>query len=256
MKTVTLIDGNNYVRRKFEQDKDQAGLRAVLLDIRSELARANNQVIFVFDGKGASRARREIFPGYKVGREPTPDSFFEHLRLLQRILSHVPIISIEVDGTEADDIIAHLVHDFRASENFGPQTPIHIKSTDKDFHQLGVTYEGKDLGIPPEQTVLYKVMVGDSSDKIPGIPGFGIKKFEALDKDAALSWLEAGFPEDRVPPMPEACRKWCESNAETLRAYRDICRFFPVRHEDLMAGTTFGKDEPQEIEKIFKELMI
>lgn len=36
------------------------------------------------------------------------------------------------------------------------------------------------FGVPPERVVDYLAIVGDSSDNIPGIPGFGPKKAEAL----------------------------------------------------------------------------
>jgi 5'-3' exonuclease len=252
-KRITIFDGNNYLRRKYEETRGTSALRDVVMDIRTELASPGNMCMFVFDGVHCNRYRREFFPGYKVGRPPTPDGFNEQKKILKEILSHMPIMVLEVEGYEADDLIAAAVKNFQASPLF-KDVSIHIKSTDKDFHQLGVSYEGKELPFPAEETVLYKTLVGDQSDKIPGIPGFGQKKFEALDKEAALQWLADDFPLDRIPvQIPESLCVWIRNNQETLRAYKKTCEFRPVPEKVLTDGIPPIKNEPHEVERLLQE---
>ena len=251
--SITIFDGNNYLRRKYEEDHSGSTLRAIVLDIRTELARKGNRCVFVLDGVKCNKYRRDIFPGYKVGRPDTPDAFNEQKRIFNEIVKHLPIITIEVPEYEADDIIAALVETFRASPHF-PDAKYHIKTTDKDFHQLDVSYEGKGLGIPAEETVLFKTLVGDASDKIPGMPGFGLKKYEALNKPEALQWLEDGFPVDRIPvDIPKTQADWAAHNQATLVAYRDICRFRPVPEGLIESHSHFGMNKPEEVERILKE---
>lgn len=254
-KTITIIDGNNWLRRLYQKELDTSALRTATLEIRTLLSTPDNRVIYVWDGLSCNRYRREIFPDYKGNRGDLPDGFLEQLKAFKRILSNLPIITVEVPYYEADDVIATLVKGFQTSEHFKDIEVIHIKSTDKDFHQLGVSYEGKRLEVAPKHTVLYKILIGDTSDKIPGVPGFGIKKFEKLDLDAASQWMEADFAPAHVPDMPETQKKWCEENVATLKAMRDVCLFRPVPDGLLDEHAGFGDNKPEEVDKILKEHM-
>lgn len=250
---ITIFDGNNYLRRKYEETHSTSVLRAVVVDIRTELARKGNKCVFVLDGYGGNQYRRNIFPAYKSGRPETPDAFREQQKIFNELLKSLPIITIQVPMYEADDIIADLVHTFKVSPLF-PDAVFHIKSTDKDFHQLGVSYEGKGLPFPPEETILFKCLVGDPSDSIPGVAGFGLKKYDKLNKEVALKWMEDNFPLDRIPvEFHETQKKWIESNQALLIAMRDICKFRPVPEGLIEKHATFGNDNPKEIERILKE---
>ena len=90
---------------------------------------------------------------------------------------------------EADDIIAHLATTITQNND---DSRAFIVSSDKDFIQLVsdqiTVYRPieKDFytrdtivekfGVLPENFILYKVLMGDASDKIPGIKGLGVKK--------------------------------------------------------------------------------
>ncbi len=250
---ITIFDGNNYLRRKYEETHSTSALRAVVVDIRTELARKGNKCVFVLDGFNGNKYRRDKFPTYKAGRPPTPDAFREQQKIFNDLLKFLPIITIQVPEYEADDIIADLVQTFQQPDSF-PDALYHIKSTDKDFHQLGVSYEGKELPFPPEETVLFKCLVGDSSDAIKGVAGFGVGKYEKLDKEIALKWLEDGFPLDRIPlDFHETQKKWIESNQDLLIVMRDICRFRPVPDGLIDKHAVFGENNPKEVERILKE---
>jgi len=106
-------------------------------------------------------------------------------KLLWYINSTLGLTNIKADKLEADDIIYYLCKKYVADENI-------IVSTDSDFYQLFDLFSGlciynpiKDLvinehnsieyngGVSNENYVLYKSIMGDSSDNIRGIHGYG-----------------------------------------------------------------------------------
>lgn len=82
--------------------------------------------------------RREVFPFYKIHRKKDRDaSQFDWVRIFEvlnkireELKENFPHKVIEVDGAEADDIIAVLVEKYSADEK------IMIISNDRDFVQL------------------------------------------------------------------------------------------------------------------------
>lgn len=273
MTTYTIIDGNNWLRRKYEEDRSISGLRSSLNSLRSEIARPNNQVVFFWDGFGSNKYRREIYPDYKSNRNNIPgqDEFHIQANIFRNIVENLPIPYFRVDGYEADDLIAAFV------KALPEGSKVHIKSTDKDFEQIpGVTHEGKTItevlqkvidkekekgksveGFDPvvtsEFVVPFKVMVGDQSDAIPGIPGFGEKRWLLSDKQAIKRWYDSDFDPDLIPEMSDKLTTWCAENVDTLRAMRNICLFRPVDKETLSSHMKRGTDNPAAIEQILKE---
>jgi 5'-3' exonuclease len=82
--------------------------------------------------------RREVFPHYKASRKKNRDasghdwnSIFECLhKIKSELIEFSPYKVIDVDGAEADDVIASLVM------KYSPHQKIMILSSDKDFAQL------------------------------------------------------------------------------------------------------------------------
>ena len=107
------------------------------------------RVYIVFDGKGGSKRRRDVYPEYKGGRKTVTrlnrsydlttdkneqDLMKYELVLIANILKLLPITTIILDYVEADDIISYI------STHVSQEDPTHgesiIYSTDKDFLQL------------------------------------------------------------------------------------------------------------------------
>ncbi len=82
--------------------------------------------------------RREVFPHYKASRKKNRDasghdwnSIFECLhKIKEELKQYSPYKVIDVDGAEADDVIASLVM------KYSPHQKVMILSSDKDFAQL------------------------------------------------------------------------------------------------------------------------
>jgi DNA polymerase I len=134
--------------------------------------------------------RKEMAPEYKVDRRPMPDLLAEQFPHFRPIVEAFGYRNLEFEGWEADDVIATLAA--RADEE-GIKTT--VVSTDRDAFQvvtdnvtLMMTPRGvadvnvytpervfARYGITPEQIPDFIGLKGDSSDNIPGVPGFGDK---------------------------------------------------------------------------------
>ena len=124
--------------------------------------------------------RREIFPHYKASRKKNRaasghdwNSIFECLhKIKEELKEYSPYKVIDVDGAEADDIIASLVM------KYSPHQKIMILSSDKDFAQLQ-KFPSVDQYSPilkryikePLPHVQLKQMIirGDKGDGVPNI---------------------------------------------------------------------------------------
>ncbi len=139
----------------------------------------------VFD-KGAVTFRNEIFADYKANREEMPEDLRPQIPLTREATKAFNISCIEIEGFEADDIIATLA--CQARDAGGEVT---IISSDKDMMQLvgdgvemldamknrriGVEEVEEKFGVKPERVIDVQALAGDSVDNIPGAPGIGIK---------------------------------------------------------------------------------
>ncbi|KMK65365.1 DNA polymerase I [Puniceibacterium sp. IMCC21224] len=139
----------------------------------------------IFD-KGSHTFRNDMYDLYKANREAMPEDLRPQMPLTRRATEAFNIACKELEGYEADDIIATL--SCRAREAGGQVT---IISSDKDLMQLvGDGVEMLDamknkridrdgvfekFGVFPERVVDVQALAGDSVDNVPGAPGIGIK---------------------------------------------------------------------------------
>ena len=134
--------------------------------------------------------RTEISEAYKAERKPMPDLLREQFPHFRPIVEAFGYRNLEFEGWEADDVIATIAT--RADEA-GIKTC--VVSTDRDAFQLcsenvclmmtprGVSdvqvYTPERVearyGVRPDQVPDFIGLKGDTSDNIPGVPGFGDK---------------------------------------------------------------------------------
>ncbi len=130
--------------------------------------------------------RHKEYKEYKATRKPMEEDLVKQLPIILEFCKAYNIPVIEVEGFEADDIIAKVAK--LCEKN---NIKLYIISSDKDLYQLvsdnvvilDTKYEKiytpeeveKKFGVKPEQIVDFLSLVGDSSDNIPGAPGIGIK---------------------------------------------------------------------------------
>ena len=146
---------------------------------------AATHVAVIFDYSGKS-FRNEMYDLYKANRPPAPEDLVPQFPLTRDATRAFNIACEEVEGFEADDIIATLAH--QARDAGGRVT---IVSSDKDLMQLvGGGVEMLDpmknkridddgvhekFGVGPNRVVDVQALAGDSVDNVPGAPGIGIK---------------------------------------------------------------------------------
>jgi DNA polymerase-1 len=190
---VVIVDGTNSLYRAFfalpplraaDGTPTNAAYGFVMMLRKLIREEAPDYLVVVFDTRAKS-FRNRLYADYKATRDAQPEDLSAQIPLTRELVRahHVPIL--EVEGFEADDVIATLVR--RAPED----ARIAIVSTDKDLMQLvgervvlldGIKdrrYDAKEVearfGVPPSQLLDLRALVGDTSDNIPGVQGIGPK---------------------------------------------------------------------------------
>ncbi|WP_170529573.1 DNA polymerase I [Ruegeria arenilitoris] len=146
---------------------------------------APTHLAVIFD-KGSHTFRNDMYELYKANREAMPEDLRPQIPLTRQATEAFNIACKELEGYEADDIIATLA--CQARQAGGRVT---IVSSDKDLMQLvgdgvemldamknkRIDREGvfEKFGVYPERVVDVQALAGDSVDNVPGAPGIGIK---------------------------------------------------------------------------------
>jgi len=142
-------------------------------------------VAVIFD-KGSHTFRNDLYDQYKANRDEMPEDLRPQIPLTRRATEAFNIACKEMEGYEADDIIATLACQARAAGG-----RVTILSSDKDLMQLvgdgvemldpmknrTIDSEGVEekFGVGPHRVVDVQALAGDSVDNVPGAPGIGIK---------------------------------------------------------------------------------
>ena len=171
-------------------------------------------IAVVFDAPGRT-FRDDLDAEYKSGRKETPDIFVPQLPLIREVVDALQIPVLEVEGVEADDVIATL-----ATRAAAEGIDVVIVTGDRDSYQLvqdphvKVLYNRRGVsdyvlydeagifertGVTPAQYVDYAALRGDPSDNLPGVPGVGEKTAAKLI--ASFGDLEGIYEHvDQLPP--------------------------------------------------------
>lgn len=180
-KTVEGEDG-----KPVQVNGAQYGVENFFEKVRDALAEFNlapRSMICVWDGKNAKVRRRAYLPQYKLGRDKHP-AVSEQLNIAReictRLLKDMGATVMWQDGMEADDVIGYLCKNMTDERNVvrtedGDLTVLVDDNT--DVFRLGKLNENPYGRFPHKYITLYKALVGDSSDKIPGAKGFGDTAF-------------------------------------------------------------------------------
>ena len=190
---------------------------------------AATHIAVIFD-KGSHTFRNDLYDLYKANRDAMPEDLRPQMPLTRDATRAFNIACEEIEGFEADDIIATLA--CQARDAGGRVT---IISSDKDLMQLvGGGVEMFDamkqnridrdgvhakFGVYPERVVDVQALAGDSVDNVPGAPGIGVKTAALLineygDLDSLLE--RAG--EIKQPKR----RETLINNADQIRLSRQL----------------------------------
>ncbi|MGL2875371.1 DNA polymerase I [Helicobacter pylori] len=142
-------------------------------------------IVFALESQTKTK-RAEKLGEYKQNRKDAPKEMLLQIPIALEWLQKMGFTCVEVNGFEADDVIATLA-------TLSPYKT-RIYSKDKDFNQLLsdkiALFDGKTeflakdcvekYGILPSQFTDYQGIVGDSSDNYKGIKGIGSKNAKEL----------------------------------------------------------------------------
>lgn len=183
-----------------------------------------DHLICVFDGPDNKKSRQAVYAEYKMHRKGAPEDLFPQFEWANEYceLAGIPVLCFE--GVEADDTMASVA---LWAEKKGSK--VFLCSSDKDLMQLVndrifMLHLHKDnllvdaekvkelFGVRPDQILDLLSMMGDASDNIPGLEGFGPK--------TAASLLQEFGTLDHILAHPEKVKG--EKKQEVLRSQKEI----------------------------------
>ena len=239
---VLLLDGHSLAFRAFFALPDTLvtssgqvtnavyGFTAMLIKL---LADERPQGVVVCFDKGAPQFRLDVYADYKAGRAATPDLFKQQLPLIREVLDSLRIPMVELEGYEADDLLATLAKHAR-EEGFD----VIVVTGDRDILQLvrdGVvvimTRRGisdvirydpptvlERYGVTPEKWIDFVALKGETADNLPGVPGVGDKTAaQLINKYGDIEQVIA-HADELTPKLREAIK----NHAPQVRKNKEI----------------------------------
>ncbi|HEU4838654.1 MAG TPA: DNA polymerase I [Micavibrio sp.] len=252
---IFLVDGSGYIFRAYFALPPLTyngmpvgavlGFSSMLMKLLKDL---NAPYIAVIFDAAKKNFRYDIYDQYKANREDAPEDLIPQFPLFRKASEAFGIPALEVEGFEADDLIAAYA---RIAHEQGRK--VTIVGTDKDLMQLvnddvrlydpiKNKYLGADdvfekFGVPPEKVVDVQALSGDSVDNVPGVPGIGIKTAAQLISEYGdLETLLERAADIKQPKRREALIE----NAGKARLSKQLVRLdanapVPLKLEDLKA---------------------
>ncbi len=228
MKVLHLLDGSAFLYRSFfalPPLSTRSGfptgaiygfMRAIFSILKTEKP---SYFAIAFDLPAPTK-REEVYREYKAKRPSMPDPLKVQIPVIKELVDLLGIKRYEVEGYEADDIIATISW-WALERGFS----VKVYSPDKDILSLvcerlvvvnpisGEVFDRKKVlekfGVPPEKLPDYLALVGDKVDNIEGVKGIGPK--------TAIKVLEAyGSVENLLRNWQDFLRAFPQANRESL----------------------------------------
>ena len=239
LRHLYLIDGSGFIFRAFHAlppltRSDGTPVNAVLgfSNMLWKILRETDadHAAVIFDTARLT-FRNEIYQPYKANRGETPEELIPQFPLVREAAAAFNLASVELEGFEADDLIAAYADAARAQG-----ARVTIVSADKDLMQLVesdsvVMYDyfknreiGPDqvlerFGVGPERVIDVQALAGDSTDNVPGVPGIGVKTAaQLINEYGDLDRLLERAEEIKQPKR----RQNLIEHAEMARVSRDL----------------------------------
>lgn len=202
MEKIFILDASGYLYRAYFAIKNMTNSKGESTNALFGFIRSVQKLfkdfqpsyfVAVFDGPNNGKLRKELYPNYKAHRSAMPQDLLYQMQWAEQFcqLQNIPIL--KVPGVEADDTMGSIAK--WAEKEFG--STVYLCTSDKDMCQLvnekiqilnthkenlilGPAQIVENYGVNPEQIVDWLSITGDSSDNIPGLPGFGPKTASQL----------------------------------------------------------------------------
>ena len=201
MEKIFILDASGYIYRSYFAIKNMTNSQgestnALFGFIRSVLKLFKDfgpkHFVSVFDGPNNGKLRKELYAEYKAHRSAMPPDLLYQIEWAEKFCNLMGIPSLKVQGVEADDTMGSIT---KWAETLG--SIVYLCTGDKDMCQLvndkvfilnthkenlilGEKEIVENYGVLPSQIVDWLSITGDTSDNIPGLPGFGPKTASSL----------------------------------------------------------------------------
>ncbi|HET8564540.1 MAG TPA: 5'-3' exonuclease H3TH domain-containing protein, partial [Candidatus Binatia bacterium] len=272
---VVLLDGHSLAFRAFFALPDTLvtssgqvtnavyGFTAMLIKLMAD--ECPGAVVVCFD-KGAPQFRLDRYADYKAGRAETPDLFRQQLPLIREVLETLRIPIVEIEGYEADDLLATLTRRCREEGS-----EVVIVTGDRDILQLvrdGVSvimtrrgisdtirYDHSTVleryGVAPEKWTDFVALKGETSDNLPGIPGVGDKTAAQLVNKYGDIEQIIGHADELSPKLRDALK----AHAAQVRINKELGRLLDELPLDIDAANIRLEPWDEEaVRKLFTSL--
>ncbi len=204
---ILVVDAHNLIYQVFHavaaltspKGLPVGAVHGFLRDIVTLRQKWNPKFLLVAFDLSGETFRNQLYSEYKANREGMPEELRPQLPIIREALSAIGIPILEMEGFEADDILATV-----ATYAEAVQARCLLVTSDKDCRQLlsenvqmfnirkdeifGAAELAGVWGVRPDQVVDFQALVGDSSDNVPGVPGIGpkfaqqlLEQFQTLD---------------------------------------------------------------------------
>ncbi len=257
MEKLLIIDGNSILNRAYYGIRmlnapDGTPTNAVygFLNILFKNLEEDtpDYICVAFDVKEKT-FRHKMYDLYKAQRKPAPEDFLVQLPIIKEVLGAMNCLCLEKPGYEADDIIGTVS---KMCEDSGIECS--ILTGDKDDLQLAsdttkiklvitrmgattTTVYGKDevlekYAVTPDEFVDVKVLMGDSSDNIPGVKGIGEKTaFSLIEKYKSIDNLYKNIKQIEATPSVRKKLEDGKDDAYLSRKLSEIDRSVPIEFD-------------------------
>ena len=276
---LLLLDGNSLTYRAFfALPTDMAtasgqvtnavfGFTSMLINLVRD--QRPDGVVVLFD-RPEPTFRHDAVPEYKAQREAAPDILRQQMGLVREIVTALGIAVADLEGYEADDLIATLATRARDTGH-----DVVIVTGDRDTYQLvedphvAVLYNRRGVsdyvlydeagikertGVTPAQYPEYAALRGDPSDNLAGVPGVGEKTAAKLV--TTYGGLDGIF--ENVAAQTPKLRESLAANEARVRKNADVMvlrRDAPIDLE-LSDVSVYGVRPPDlgEVKRLFEFL--
>lgn len=210
MKDIYIIDASGYIYRSYfairnitnAKGESTNALFGFIRSISKLIADFHPEyIVAVFDGPQSIKAREAIYSEYKAHRPGMPDDLLYQIRWARDYCALRGIPMLNIPEVEADDTMGSLA--IWAAQR---QAKAYLCTSDKDMcqmvnEQIFILNTFKDnlimgskeveeaFGVPPSKMIDFLAITGDTSDNIPGLPGFGPKTAAALLQQFSLDYI-------------------------------------------------------------------
>ena len=228
---LVLVDGSGYLFRAYHALPPLTrpdgtpvgavyGYTTMLMKLREQFA--DDCMAVIFDASRDS-FRTKLYVDYKANRPPPPEDLLPQFALVREATRAMNLPCVELEGFEADDLIASYARTARAQGR-----EVVIVSSDKDLMQLvgeGVSMLdpmkqktiGREqviekFGVPPEKVREVQALIGDAVDNVPGVPSIGPKTAaELINQYGTLEGVLANLDKIKQPKRRQVLTEHAEA---------------------------------------------